>query len=77
ASKIYVQHRLREHGRELFAWLDGGAHLYVCGDALRMAKDVHAALLDIIGQHGGKSAADANDFLNDLAQQGRYARDVY
>ncbi len=77
AQKIYVQHRLREHGRELFAWLENGAHLYVCGDATRMAKDVHAALLDAIATHGGKSAEDAADYLNDLQAQGRYARDVY
>ncbi|HEY5803323.1 MAG TPA: assimilatory sulfite reductase (NADPH) flavoprotein subunit [Lysobacter sp.] len=77
AHKVYVQHRLREQGRELFDWLEGGAHIYVCGDATRMARDVHAALLDAIAVHGGKSAEDANDYLNDLQQQGRYARDVY
>lgn len=77
AQKVYVQHRLREHGRELFAWLENGAHLYVCGDATRMAKDVHAALLDVIATHGGKSAEDAVDYLNALQAQGRYARDVY
>ncbi|MFZ2753882.1 MAG: assimilatory sulfite reductase (NADPH) flavoprotein subunit [Lysobacteraceae bacterium] len=77
AHKIYVQDKLREHGRELFSWLDGGAHLYVCGDATRMAKDVHAALLDVIAEHGGKSAEDATDYLNALQSQGRYARDVY
>lgn len=77
AQKVYVQHRLREHGRDLFAWLEDGAHLYVCGDATRMAKDVHAALLDAIATHGGKSAEDAADYLNALQAQGRYARDVY
>lgn len=77
AQKIYVQDKLREHGRELFSWLEGGAHLYVCGDASRMAKDVHAALLDVIAEHGGKSAEDATDYLNALQSQGRYARDVY
>ena len=77
ASKVYVQHRLREQARELYAWLANGAHLYVCGDATRMAKDVHAALLDIIAVQGGKSAEDANDYLNALQAQGRYARDVY
>lgn len=77
AHKVYVQHRLREQGRELFDWLEAGAHLYVCGDATRMARDVHAALLDAIAEHGGKSAEAANDYLNDLQQQGRYARDVY
>ncbi len=77
AQKVYVQHRLREHGRDLFAWLESGAHLYVCGDATRMAKDVHAALIDVIATHGGKSAEDATDYLNALQAQGRYARDVY
>ncbi len=77
AHKVYVQHKLREHGRTLFDWLEGGAHLYVCGDATRMAKDVHAALLDAIATHGGKSAEDANDYLNTLQAQGRYSRDVY
>lgn len=77
AHKIYVQDKLREYGRELFSWLEGGAHLYVCGDATRMAKDVHAALLDMIAEHGGKSAEDATDYLNALQSQGRYARDVY
>ena len=77
AHKVYVQHKLREHGRALFDWLEGGAHLYVCGDATRMAKDVHAALLDAIATHGGKSAEDANDYLNTLQAQGRYSRDVY
>lgn len=75
--KVYVQDRLRERGAEVFAWLQSGAHLYVCGDATRMAKDVHAALLDIIATHGGKSADEASDYLNDLQAQGRYARDVY
>jgi sulfite reductase (NADPH) hemoprotein beta-component len=58
-------------------WLDGGAHLYVCGDATRMARDVHAALLDIVATHGGRDADAAADYLQDLQQQGRYARDVY
>jgi sulfite reductase (NADPH) flavoprotein alpha-component len=77
AHKVYVQDRLREHGRELFDWLEGGAHLYVCGDASRMARDVHASLLAVIAEHGGKSAEAAADYLATLQQQGRYARDVY
>ncbi|MBA3487698.1 MAG: assimilatory sulfite reductase (NADPH) flavoprotein subunit, partial [Lysobacter sp.] len=75
--KVYVQHRLREQGAQLFAWLQEGAHLYVCGDATRMARDVHATLLEIIAQHGNKSDEEASEFLNELARQGRYARDVY
>ncbi len=77
AAKLYVQQRLREQGRELYAWLQDGAHLYVCGDASRMAKDVHAALVDIAVMHGGQSPDQARQWLADLLQQGRYARDVY
>jgi sulfite reductase (NADPH) flavoprotein alpha-component len=77
AAKVYVQQRLREHGRELYAWLENGAHLYVCGDAERMAPDVHAALIDVIVEHGGRSREDASDYLGTLAQAKRYARDVY
>ncbi|GMV31885.1 MAG: putative sulfite reductase [Rhodanobacteraceae bacterium] len=77
AERIHVQQRIREHGRELHAWLDGGAHVYVCGDATRMAKDVHAALIDVAITHGGKSHDDALAYVNQLQQQGRYARDVY
>lgn len=75
--KTYVQDRLREHGPELHAWLENGAHLYVCGDAKHMARDVHAALVDVIVAHGNRSADEANAWLGDLLQQGRYARDVY
>jgi sulfite reductase (NADPH) flavoprotein alpha-component len=77
SRKIYVQDRLRERGAELYAWLQGGAHLYVCGDSSHMAKDVHAALIDVIATHGKQSADDAKAWLNELLQQGRYARDVY
>ncbi len=76
AQKIYVQHRLREQGRELLAWLRGGAHLYVCG-AIQMGRDVHAALIDVFRTHGGLSAEDAEAELRTLQQQGRYSRDVY
>ena len=76
-AKTYVQHRLREHGRELYAWLENGAHLYVCGDATRMARDVHATLLSVIATHGGKDEDGATDYLAELQRQGRYARDVY
>ncbi|HWU76818.1 MAG TPA: assimilatory sulfite reductase (NADPH) flavoprotein subunit [Rhodanobacter sp.] len=76
-SRIYVQQRLRENGRELHAWLRDGAHIYVCGDSAHMARDVHEALLEIVALHGGLSAEDAKAWLGDLLQQGRYARDVY
>lgn len=77
AEKIYVQHRLHEQGRAIYEWLEGGAHLYVCGDASRMAKDVHKALIAIVGEHGNRTSEDAEAWLNQLIQQGRYARDVY
>jgi len=77
AGKIYVQDRMREQGRDLYDWLQGGAHLYVCGDATRMAKDVHGALLEIARTHGGKDPEAAEAWLSELASQGRYARDVY
>ena len=76
-SRTYVQHRLRERGRELHAWLRDGAHVYVCGDAAHMARDVHEALLEIIVSHGRLSAEAAKAWLAGLLQQGRYARDVY
>ncbi|WP_426750526.1 assimilatory sulfite reductase (NADPH) flavoprotein subunit [Myxococcus sp. Y35] len=77
AQKVYVQHRLREAGRDVYAWLEGGASLYVCGDAQRMAPDVHAALVDIVSTHGGKSREDAHAWLESLREQRRYLRDVY
>lgn len=76
AGKTYVQQRLREHARELYAWLENGAHLYVCG-ALAMGKDVHAALLDVVARERGTDAGDAAEYVAALQAQGRYARDVY
>ena len=76
-EKRYVQHVLRERGAELYAWLAGGAHLYVCGDAAQMAKDVHAALAEIVATHGGTTPEAAQVWLSELLQDGRYARDVY
>nr|WP_256489610.1 assimilatory sulfite reductase (NADPH) flavoprotein subunit [Dyella lutea] len=77
AEKRYVQHVLRERGAELYDWLAGGAHLYVCGDAAQMAKDVHAALAEIVATHGGKTPEAAQAWLSERLQDGRYARDVY
>ena len=76
AQKVYVQQRLCEHGRELYAWLENGAHVYVCG-ALAMGKDVHAALLEVIARERGVDAEAAAEYLSALQAQGRYARDVY
>jgi len=76
-EKIYVQHRMREVGRDLWSWLNDGAHVYVCGDALRMAKDVEAVLADVIAKHGARTPADAAKFLAELKASGRYQTDVY
>ncbi len=76
-EKIYVQHRMREVGRDLWAWIKEGAHIYVCGDALRMAKDVESALADVVAEHGKHSPQDAARFIADLKNSGRYQADVY
>ena len=75
--KIYVQDRMLEHGAEFFAWLEQGATIYVCGDASRMAKDVDAALHQLIALHGEVGAADAEAYVSNLHDSGRYHRDVY
>jgi sulfite reductase (NADPH) flavoprotein alpha-component len=77
ADKIYVQHRLKQAGKELFAWLSNGAYFYVCGDASSMAPDVHAALLDVVREQGNMDADDAQSWVADLTADGRYLRDVY
>ncbi|CAB3718107.1 bifunctional nitrate reductase/sulfite reductase flavoprotein subunit alpha [Paraburkholderia rhynchosiae] len=77
ADKIYVQDRMREHGAQLYAWLEDGAHFYVCGDANRMARDVDAALKEVVARHGGMSDEKASEYVSRLAQEKRYARDVY
>ncbi len=76
-EKVYVQHRMREHGREIYKWLEEGAHFYVCGDALRMAKDVNDTLQDIVAEHGGLKPDDAKEYLTRLTKDKRYQRDVY
>ncbi|MBS0663439.1 MAG: sulfite reductase subunit alpha [Verrucomicrobia bacterium] len=77
ATKVYVQDRLREHAAEVWAWIKGGAHFYVCGDAKRMAKDVDVALHEIVAQHGGMDPAAAAEFVKQLKKDKRYQRDVY
>lgn len=76
-QKIYVQDRMREQGGELWRWLEGGAHLYVCGDAKRMAKDVDAVLHEIVAREGGMSPEAAVDYVKRLKKELRYQRDVY
>jgi sulfite reductase (NADPH) flavoprotein alpha-component len=77
AHKVYVQQRMTEHGAELWRWLQEGAHLYVCGDAQRMAMDVDNELKAIVAEHGGMSAEKAAEYVAALAKAGRYCRDVY
>ena len=77
AEKIYVQTRMLEHGKELYAWLEEGGGFYVCGDASRMAKDVDAALHQIIQTAGGTRAEEATAYVAALKQDKRYQRDVY
>jgi len=76
-AKIYVQDRLREKASEIFAWLERGAHLYICGDMSRMAKDVELALVDIISEHGKLTTEQAQDYLKELRNAKRFQKDVY
>ncbi|MCB4436999.1 assimilatory sulfite reductase (NADPH) flavoprotein subunit [Alteromonas sp. McT4-15] len=76
-EKVYVQHRLLENGKEVYEWLEQGAHFYVCGDAMHMAKDVENALITIVQEHGGKSEADAKAYIVELRKAKRYQKDVY
>ncbi|MDU1059996.1 MAG: NADPH-dependent assimilatory sulfite reductase flavoprotein subunit [Leclercia adecarboxylata] len=76
-QKIYVQDKLREQGAELWRWINDGAHIYVCGDANRMAKDVEQALLEVIAEFGGMDTESADEFLSELRVERRYQRDVY
>ncbi|EJK3207200.1 NADPH-dependent assimilatory sulfite reductase flavoprotein subunit [Salmonella enterica] len=76
-EKIYVQDKLREQGAELWRWINDGAHIYVCGDANRMAKDVEQALLEVIAEFGGMDIEAADEFLSELRVERRYQRDVY
>jgi sulfite reductase (NADPH) flavoprotein alpha-component len=77
ATKLYVQDRMRESAAELWKWIADGAHLYVCGDASRMARDVDEALRGIVAEHGGRSPKSAVTYLQAMSAEGRYVRDVY
>lgn len=77
AHKIYVQHRMAEKSKELYAWLEEGASFYVCGDESRMAPDVHEALIAVLEKEGGKSREDAEEYVKNLQREKRYQRDVY
>jgi sulfite reductase (NADPH) flavoprotein alpha-component len=77
AEKVYVQDRMLENAAELWSWLEAGAHFYVCGDALRMAKDIEATLHKIIETTGGKTSDEAKAYVAKLKSEKRYQRDVY
>ena len=77
AKKIYVQDRIEENAKEVYAWLERGAYFYVCGDATRMAKDVELALLDAIAKGSDGTLDHANEYLATMKKQKRYQRDVY
>ncbi|MFB6827372.1 molybdopterin-dependent oxidoreductase [Streptomyces hydrogenans] len=76
-AKVYVQDRMREHGAALWSWLQDGAHLAVCGDAARMAKDVDRTLRELVARHGRMSEEEAAAYVKQLAAEKRYVRDVY
>jgi sulfite reductase (NADPH) flavoprotein alpha-component len=77
AHKIYVQDKMQENAGELWAWLQGGAAFYVCGDAKRMAKDVDLALHEIIANQGGRGPEGAIEYVKQMKKEKRYQRDVY
>jgi sulfite reductase (NADPH) flavoprotein alpha-component len=76
-EKVYVQHRMLEQARDVYAWLEEGAHFYVCGDEKAMARDVHATLVQIVTEEGGLSREGAEDYVSRLGAEHRYQRDVY
>ncbi|WP_296250194.1 bifunctional nitrate reductase/sulfite reductase flavoprotein subunit alpha [Pseudomonas sp. UBA4194] len=76
-AKVYVQDRLREQGAEVWRWLQQGSHFYVCGDASRMARDVDAALKEVVAEHGGMSRQEAEAYVAQMGRDKRYVRDVY
>jgi sulfite reductase (NADPH) flavoprotein alpha-component len=76
-QKVYVQDKLRQQGAELWCWINDGAHIYVCGDANRMAKDVEQALLEVIAEFGAMDTETADEYLSELRVERRYQRDVY
>lgn len=77
SAKTYVQHRLLENARDVYGWLEEGAHLYVCGDGKTLAPDVHATLLDILQQQAGIGKAAASEYLGAMQASHRYQMDVY
>lgn len=77
ADKVYVQHHVEQQGKALWALIEAGAHVYVCGDAKHMAKDVHKALVALVAAHKGVSGTQAEAVVKELSDTGRYQRDVW
>ena len=77
ADKVYVQHRMLEQAKDLYAWLEEGAHFYVCGDEKQMARDVHETLIRIVAEQGRVERETAEAYVRKLAADHRYQRDVY
>ena len=77
SEKVYVQHRMMERAREIYSWLEDGAHFYVCGDEKAMARDVHDALIELVAKQASVSPEAAHDYVARLAAEHRYQRDVY
>jgi sulfite reductase (NADPH) flavoprotein alpha-component len=77
AEKVYVQHRMTQHSRLFWEWLQEGAHVYVCGDAAQMGRDVHATIHEIVTKEGALSADRAQEYVAALKEQHRYHRDLY
>jgi sulfite reductase (NADPH) flavoprotein alpha-component len=75
--KVYVQHRMLEQAADLYAWIEEGAHIYVCGDEKTMARDVHDTLIRIVSEQGRVDVDTAHDYVRNLASDHRYQRDVY
>ena len=76
-EKVYVQHRMKEKAKDLYDWLEQGAHFYVCGDAIRMAKDVDQALIDIVAEQGKLDPIEAKKYVKAMQKEKRYQKDVY
>jgi sulfite reductase (NADPH) flavoprotein alpha-component len=76
-TKVYVQHRMKEHGQDLYTWLEKGAVFYVAGSKVPMSLEVEETLLGIIAEHGGKSETGAKEYLDQMKKEGRYQKDVY
>jgi sulfite reductase (NADPH) flavoprotein alpha-component len=76
-KKVYVQHKMLRHSKELFQWLEEGAHFYICGDMKNMWTDVNKTLLNIIAKEGGLTPDKAEEYLKNLKKTKRYQVDVY